>query len=48
MADLEERLRKRLEELKTLQAQTLAQLNAINGAIGEIEAILNPPAPPKE
>lgn len=39
---MEERIRQRLEELRQLREQLVGQLNACNGAIGELEALLEP------
>jgi len=40
MNKLEEKLLARIAELKRVREQANAQLNAINGAIGEMENIL--------
>lgn len=39
---MEDRIKKELEVLKNQQAQILAQLNAITGAIKILEQLLNP------
>jgi len=40
MDKLEEKLLSRIAELKQMREQATMQLNAINGAIGEMERIL--------
>ena len=39
---MRERIEKRIEELKAIREQLIAQLNACNGSIAEMEALLKP------
>jgi hypothetical protein len=45
MEGFEQRIRARIEELKAIREQAVAQVNAAAGAIGELEALLVPQAP---
>jgi hypothetical protein len=40
--DFEQRIRARIEELRAIREQAMAQVNAAAGAIGELEALLVP------
>jgi hypothetical protein len=42
MEGFETRIRARIEELKGIREQAMAQVNAAAGAIGELEALLVP------
>jgi prefoldin subunit 5 len=42
---MKEQIKKRIEELKKLQVQTQANLNAIAGALGELNALLTADQP---
>lgn len=42
MDTFEARIRARIEELKAIREQAVAQVNAAAGAIGELEALLQP------
>lgn len=42
MEGFEQRIRARIEELKGIREQAMAQINAAAGAIGELEALLQP------
>ena len=42
MENFEARIRARLEELKGIRENAMAQVNAASGAIGELEALLQP------